>query len=83
MKQRRKVLKGIVVSSKMRKTIVVEVERLKRHPLYQKVIRVHKKYKVHDEKNEAKEGDEVSIIEIRPLSRHKRFRLLEILKRGQ
>jgi len=82
MKQRgkRKELIGVVVSDKMDKTIVVKVERLVRHPLYKKVIRKHKKYKVHDEHNIAKVGDKVRIMETRPLSKEKRWRLVEVLK---
>lgn len=77
---KRKELVGIVVSDKMDKTIVVKVERLVRHPLYKKVIRKHKKYKAHDEHNIAKVGDKVRIMETRPLSKEKRWRLVEILK---
>jgi len=82
MKQRgkRKELIGVVVSDKMDKTIVVKVERLVRHPLYKKVIRKHKKYKVHDAHNIAKVGDKVRIMETRPLSKEKRWRLVEVLK---
>jgi small subunit ribosomal protein S17 len=77
---KRKELIGVVVSDKMDKTIVVRVERLVRHPLYKKVIRKHKKYKAHDEHNIAKVGDKVRIMETRPLSKEKRWRLVEILK---
>ncbi|HIE51762.1 MAG TPA: 30S ribosomal protein S17 [Armatimonadetes bacterium] len=65
----------------MDKTIVVAVERLVRHPLYQRTIRRTKKYHVHDEHNEARVGDRVRIMETRPLSKRKRWRLLEILER--
>lgn len=78
--QRRKIRTGIVVSDKMDKTIVVRVERITRHPLYKKTIRKYKKFKVHDEKNSAKTGNSVRIIETRPLSKEKRWRLLEIVK---
>lgn len=76
----RKVLVGRVTSDKMDKTIVVEVERLKRHALYGKVIRFHNKYKVHDEHNRAKEGDTVKIIESKPTSKEKRWALVEVLE---
>ncbi|MCX7778983.1 MAG: 30S ribosomal protein S17 [Patescibacteria group bacterium] len=71
---------GIVVSDKMDKTIVVKVERIKKHPKYKKRYRVSKKFKVHDEKNEAKVGDKVIFEECRPLSKEKRWRLVEIKK---
>ncbi len=78
-KEQRKVLVGRVTSDKMDKTIVVRVERLKRHAQYGKVIRFHKKYKAHDEQNSAKIGDMVEIIESRPLSKEKRWALVEVL----
>ena len=64
----RKVLNGTVVSDKMDKTLVVRVDRLTQHKLYNKVIKVSSKYYVHDENNEAREGDQVKIMEVRPLS---------------
>lgn len=76
---RRKVRQGVVVSDKSEKTVVVRVERKMTHPLYKKVIRRSKKYQVHDEENTGKVGDVVRIMECRPLSRTKRWRLLEIL----
>lgn len=78
----RKQLIGRVVSNRMDKTAVVVVESTKRHPLYQKVIRRVKKYKAHDEHNEAQPGDLVRIEECRPLSRHKRFRIVEWIERA-
>jgi len=78
-KERRKVLVGRVTSDKMDKTIVVQVERLKRHPRYGKVIRFHKKYKAHDENNIAAIGNTVKIIETRPISKEKRWALVEVL----
>jgi small subunit ribosomal protein S17 len=66
----------------MDKTAVVRVERLARHPMYEKVMRLRKKYKVHDEKNSCRAGDKVLIVECRPLSREKRWRLKEILERS-
>lgn len=70
---------GVVVSDKMQKTIVVQVERLSRHPLYKKTIRRFKKFKAHDENNSAKVGDQVRIVETRPLSKDKRWRLAQII----
>ena len=79
----RKQLIGRVVSNKMDKTAVVLVETTKRHPLYEKVIRRTKKYMAHDERNEAQIGDLVRIEECRPLSRHKRFRIIEFIERAR
>jgi small subunit ribosomal protein S17 len=70
---------GIVVSNKMQKTIVVSIENRSAHPKYGKVVVRTKKYKVHDEENQCKEGDRVRITETRPLSRTKRWTLAEIL----
>jgi small subunit ribosomal protein S17 len=78
----RKKRTGIVLSNKMKKTIVVQIKRKARHPLYGKVIEKAAKFKVHDEKNEAQVGDQVSIEETRPLSKDKRWRLIEILSHG-
>ena len=83
MRGRRKKLTGHVVSDKMDKTVVVQVERLVRHPRYGKVLRRVKKYKAHDEENACRVGDMVSIVESRPLSREKRWRVEEILKRAE
>lgn len=80
--RRRKTKIGRVVSDKMDKTIVVAVERLARHPLYKRVIRLTKKFAAHDEANEARVGDTVLIEESRPLSRTKRWRLVAILGRA-
>jgi small subunit ribosomal protein S17 len=79
----RKVREGLVVSDKMDKTVVVAVERLKRHPLYGRVQRVTKKFQAHDENNECKPGDRVRIMETRPMSRHKRWRILQIVERAK
>lgn len=68
-----KVLSGIVVSDKMDKTVVVEVQRYYKHPKYGKFVKSKKKYKAHDENNEAKIGDKVEIIESKPISKDKRF----------
>lgn len=82
--QKRKTTKvGRVVSDKMDKTVVVAVDYLKPHPLYRKIIRRTKKFHAHDEENTCKVGDVVRIEETRPLSRTKRWRVVEILKRGE
>src|SRR3954469_18374911 len=78
----KKTLVGRVVSDKMDKTIVVSIERLQRHPLYKRVIRLTTKFKAHDELNEARIGDTVLIEESRPLSATKRWRLIEVLSRA-
>lgn len=79
----RKVRVGRVVSDKMEKTIVVAVEDFVRHPLYGKAVRRTKKFKAHDENNECRIGDKVKIMETRPLSREKRWRLVEIIERAK
>ncbi|NIQ03763.1 MAG: 30S ribosomal protein S17 [Nitrospinaceae bacterium] len=73
---------GTVVSDKMDKTVVVEVERKVSHPMFKKVIRTTRKYQVHDEKNQCKPGDFIRVSETRPLSKMKRWRLVEIIKRA-
>jgi small subunit ribosomal protein S17 len=73
---------GKVTSAKMQKTIVVEVQRLMKHPKYQRVVRISKKFYAHDEQRKAKQGDTVSIVSSRPLSRLKRWRLKEVLTRN-
>lgn len=83
MEMKRKTRVGRVVSNKMNKTVVVAVDTLKRHPLYRKAIKRQVKYKVHDEKNECQEGDIVRIIETRPLSREKRWRVGEIITKKE
>jgi small subunit ribosomal protein S17 len=79
---RRKERVGEVLSNKMTKTIVVRVQRRFRHPRYKKVVTEYKKFYAHDEKNEARPGDRVLIQETRPLSRLKRWRLVQIVARG-
>jgi len=79
----RKIRVGTVTSDKMEKTITVSIETVKQHPLYKKIIKTSKKYKVHDENNEAKVGDIVKIVETRPLSKDKRFTLMEIVKKAE
>jgi len=81
-RNRRKVYQGRVVSDKMDQTIVVVVETTKQHPVYGKRVRYSKKYYVQDDNNEAKVGDIVRIMETRPLSKTKRFRLLEIVEKA-
>ena len=76
----RKTRHGKVVAAEMDKTIVVKVERRIRHPLYGKVIKRFKKFYAHDENNEAKLGDTVRIMETRPISKLKRWRLVEVMK---
>lgn len=77
---RRKAREGVVLSNKMDKTVVVSVESTKRHPLYGKTMRTHKKYKAHDEENRCVVGDRVRIRETRPLSKEKRWTVEEILR---
>ena len=76
-------LEGVVVSDKMQKTVVVKIERFKRHPLYHKVMRVSKRFKAHDENNECKVGDVVIIEQTRPLSKEKKWKVVQIVKRAQ
>lgn len=71
-----KVLKGVVISDKMDKTVVVSVSRFVKHPLYGKFYKVSKKYKAHDENNKHKVGDTVEIVSTRPISKDKRFRVV-------
>lgn len=79
---KRKTRIGRVVSDKMDKTVVVQVERLAPHPLYGKILRRRKKFKAHDENNECRIGDLVEIMETRPLSKTKRWRVVRILERA-
>ena len=78
----RKTKEGVVVSDAMQKTRVVKIERVYRHPKYQRVIRMSKKLKAHDEGNESKVGDRVLIEETRPISKEKRWRIRTILSRA-
>ncbi len=82
-KAKRKVREGVVTSDKMDKTITVKVERSVRHRLYKRTIRQSVTFKAHDEKNECKTGDKVRIVETRPLSATKRWRLLEVIERAK
>jgi small subunit ribosomal protein S17 len=79
----RKVRVGRVVSDKMEKTVVVQVSDLKSHPLYKKVIQRQARFKAHDEQNEAKLGDLVRIMETRPISKDKRWRVVEIVEKAK
>ena len=79
----RKTRVGKVVSDKMMKTVVVSIERRVQHPVYGKMVRRTKKLKAHDEQNEAKTGDTVRIMETRPLSKDKRWRVVEIIERAR
>jgi small subunit ribosomal protein S17 len=79
----RKTRVGMVVSDKMQKTVVVSIERRVQHPVYGKMVRRTKKLKAHDEQNEAKTGDTVRIMETRPLSKDKRWRVVEIIERAR
>jgi len=79
----RKTRSGVVVSDKADKTIVVNVQRQVVHPKYGKIVRLNKKYKAHDENNDCRIGDTVRIMETRPLSKTKRWRLVEILEKAK
>ena len=83
METKQKTRIGLVVSDKMDKTVVVAVEQLKRHPLYKKAVKRIVRIKAHDEKNESKQGYTVRIIETRPISKEKRWRVAEIIARGE
>lgn len=79
----RKERTGLVTSDKMEKTITVSIERKVKHPIYGKFVKTTKKFKAHDEKNDAKSGDTVKISETRPLSKTKRWRLVEVVERAK
>ena len=83
MEKKHKTRIGRVVSNKPDKTAIVAIETLRRHPLYKKTIKRDVKYKAHDENNECGLGDIVRIVETRPLSRHKRWRVVEIITKGE
>jgi small subunit ribosomal protein S17 len=82
-RSRRKVREGVVVSDKMESTVVVVILSLKPHPLYKKVVRRTTKLKVHNENNDARVGDRVRIVETRPISKDKRWRVSEVLERAK
>ncbi len=79
-RKQRKVRTGVVISNKMDKTVVVEVSRTVVHPVYKKYVRRRKRFMAHDEENRCRIGDEVMIVETKPLSRHKNWRVRKILK---
>jgi len=79
----RKTRVGLVVSDKMEKTVVVSIERRVQHPVYGKMVRRTKRLKAHDEQNDAKTGDTVRIMETRPMSKDKRWRVVEIVERAR
>lgn len=78
----KKVYTGQVITDKMDKTVVVAVTRLTRHPMYKKTIKKISKFKAHDDENKCKRGDVVSIIEARPLSKDKRWKVLDVVRKG-
>lgn len=80
--RRKKVLSGVVVSDAMDKTCVVKVERTVQHPLYKRTVRKTKKYKVHDQNNECNVGDRIRLIECKPISKDKCWRLLDVVTRA-
>jgi len=82
-KSNKRVFTGVVVSEKMNKTITVSVSKRQLHPMYKKYITRSKKYKAHDEANDAHEGDTVRIIESRPISKTKHWRLVEVIERSR
>lgn len=83
MNNKHKIILGSVVSHKMDKTVVVAVERLRHHPLYHKTMRKLVKYKAHDEKNECGVGDVVRLLETRPISKEKHWKVIEIVSKGE
>ncbi|MFH1651394.1 MAG: 30S ribosomal protein S17 [Chloroflexota bacterium] len=83
MESKRKTMIGRIVADKMDKTVVVAIETTRRHPIYHKTLKRLNKYKAHDEKNEYRVGDVVKIAETRPLSREKRWRVVEVITRGE
>jgi small subunit ribosomal protein S17 len=82
-RNKRKELIGLVVSDKRQKTITILVERKEKHPLYGKVMKKSKKFQAHDENNECKVGDTVKVAETRPLSKTKRWRLVQIIEKAK
>ena len=80
---RRKLRTGVVVSDTMDKTVLVRIDRSFRHPLYQKTVKRSSKLAAHDEQNEAHVGDTVRVMEIRPMSKSKRWRVVEVLERAK
>ncbi|HEY4491730.1 MAG TPA: 30S ribosomal protein S17 [Acidobacteriota bacterium] len=79
----KKALEGVVISNRMQKSVIVRVERQVRHPLYEKIIRKSSKFMAHDEENKCRVGDRVMIIETRPLSKRKRWKVVSVLNAAQ
>jgi small subunit ribosomal protein S17 len=80
---RRKIRQGVVVSDKMDKTVLVRIDRQMRHPLYRKIVRHSSKLAAHDERNDAHVGDTVRVMETRPISKNKRWRVIEVVERAK
>jgi small subunit ribosomal protein S17 len=80
---KKKIRVGTVVSDKMQKTVVVQIERLVRHPVYKRYVRRRKRFKVHDEENQCKTGDVIAFMETRPLSKDKRWRFVKFVERAK
>ncbi|MBN2057534.1 MAG: 30S ribosomal protein S17 [Candidatus Saganbacteria bacterium] len=80
---KRKIRTGVVISNRMQKTVVVETERVFRHPLVKKVVRANRRLKAHDEQNVCQPGDIVEVMETRPLSRDKRWRVIKVVGKGK
>jgi small subunit ribosomal protein S17 len=80
---KKKIRVGTVVSDKMQKTVVVQIERLVRHPVYKRYVRRRKRFKVHDEENQCRTGDVIAFMETRPLSKDKRWRFVEFVERAK
>jgi len=80
--RRKKVLQGVIVSDKMEKTAVALVQRTVQHPLYKRTVKSSKKYKIHDEQNQCQIGDQVRLIECKPISKDKCWRLLDIVRKA-
>ncbi|MCP4750240.1 MAG: 30S ribosomal protein S17 [Proteobacteria bacterium] len=83
MQRQKKVLQGVIVSDKMQKTAVALVERTVQHPLYKRTVKKSKKYKIHDEQNVCRIGDRVRLIECRPISKDKCWRLLDVVQKAE
>lgn len=83
MRGHRQIKRGEVVSDRMQKTVVVQVERLMSHPVYGKTVKRTRRFKVHDEEQQCRVGDRVKIVQTRPLSKEKRWRILQIVEKAQ
>jgi small subunit ribosomal protein S17 len=82
-RKQKKVRVGTVISDKMEKTAVVQIERLVKHPIYKRYVRRRKRFKVHDEENQCRSGDVISFMATRPLSKDKRWRLIDVIERAK